>query len=65
MQTKQNNTIIYLSSSPDTSERWDIVAAALRTAGIRDIRPAPMPSLAFTPRHARQSLPLMLCSAEV
>jgi hypothetical protein len=43
MQTKQNNTIIYLPTGPNASERWEIVAAALRMAGIRDIRPAPIP----------------------
>ena len=62
MQTKQNNTIIYLPIGPDANERWEIVAAALRAAGIRDIRPAPMPSQQYTPRHAR---PVLLSSVEV
>lgn len=46
-------TPIYIPAGPDASERWDIVAAALRSAGYTDLRPAPMPSQAYTPRHAR------------
>jgi hypothetical protein len=65
VSTKQN-AIIYLPSSEDTSdERWDIVANALREAGISDIRPAPMPSMAYQPRQRRQRLSVLLCSAEV
>jgi hypothetical protein len=62
MQTKQNNTIIYLPTGPNASERWEIVAAALRMAGIRDIRPAPIPCQQYTPRLAR---PVLLSSAEI
>jgi hypothetical protein len=62
MQTKQNNTIIYLPSGPDASERWDMVAAALRAAGVRDIRPAPMLVQTFQPRHVR---PVLLSSVEI
>jgi hypothetical protein len=60
--SKQNQTIVYLPAGPDVNDRWDIVAAALRAAGITDIRPAPMPSQQYTPRHAR---PVLLCSVEV
>jgi hypothetical protein len=62
MQTKQNNTIIYLPTGPDVNDRWEVVAAALRAAGIRDIRPAPMPCQQCTPRLAR---PVLLSSVEI
>jgi hypothetical protein len=54
MQAK--TTVIYLPCGPDASERWEIVAASLKAAGITDIRPAPMPSLQFLPRHERPAL---------
>lgn len=43
MLNKQN-TVIYLPTGIDANTRWEIVAAALRSVGITDIRPAPMPS---------------------
>lgn len=49
----KNDTAIYIPTGPDASERWDIVAAALRAAGFHDLRPAPMPAQSYTPRHAR------------
>jgi hypothetical protein len=56
---------IYVPAAEDTSdERWDIVAAALRAAGVTDIRRPPMPVQNFTPRQMR-SAPVLLCSAEV
>jgi hypothetical protein len=59
-------TVIYIPAGDDaTAERWDIVAAALRAAGIRDIRPAPMQAQSFKPRHARRTAPVLLSSAEV
>lgn len=58
----KKDTIVYLPMPDDTSDRWNVVAAALRAAGIHDLRPAPMPSLAFQPRHAR---PVLLTSQEV
>lgn len=58
---KQNNTVIYVPVI-DGNERWAMVAAALRAAGISDLRPAPMPTQQFQPRHAR---PVLLSSAEV
>jgi hypothetical protein len=62
----KNDTIIYLPAGDDaTADRWDVVAAALRAAGVTDIRPAPMPSLAFQPRHARLTAPVLVSSAEV
>jgi hypothetical protein len=36
------------------SETWEIVQGALEDVGLSDIRPAPVQSLAFKPRHARQ-----------
>lgn len=61
----QKTTIVYIPRGIDCNERWEAVEDALRVAGISDIRPAPMPAQQFQPRHARQSLPVMLCSAEV
>jgi hypothetical protein len=65
MQTKQNNTIIYLPTGPDVNDRWEVVAAALRAAGITDIRSAPMPCQQYAPRQMRSARPVLLCSAEV
>jgi hypothetical protein len=45
---------IYIPAAADGNEHWAIVAAALRSAGARDIRPAPMQSQTFRLRHARQ-----------
>lgn len=61
MRTKQN-TIIYLPGGLDATDRWAVVAAALKAAGVHDIRPAPLPAQAFQPRHAR---PVLLSSREV
>lgn len=58
----ERTTVVYLPSGTDTSERWEVVAAALRAAGIKDIRPAPMPSQQFQPRLAR---PAFISTAEV
>lgn len=44
MLNKQN-TVIYLPTGIDANTRWEIVAAALCSVGITDIRPAPMPSM--------------------
>jgi hypothetical protein len=52
----KSDTVVYIPSDDDASDRWLIVAAALRAAGYRNLRPAPMPSLAFQPRHRRQRL---------
>jgi hypothetical protein len=63
MPSLMNTATIYVPASEDTSdERWDIVAAALRAAGVVDIRRPPPPAQAFQPRHAR---PVLLSSAEV
>jgi hypothetical protein len=65
MTTKTNmqNATIYVPTAADTSDdRWDMVAAALRAAGVKDIRPAPMPAQSFKPRHAR---PAFIASQEV
>jgi hypothetical protein len=65
MTSKANmkNAIIYVPTVEDTSDdRWDIVAASLRAAGVVDIRPAPMPTQNYVPRQLR---PLMLSSAEI
>jgi hypothetical protein len=56
------NTVIYLPTGIDANERWEMVAASLRAAGITDLRPAPMPAQNYTPRHAR---PVLLSSVEV
>lgn len=61
MSAKQN-TVIYLPLDEDATDRWAMVAAALRAAGITDLRPAPMPAQRFQPRLAR---PVLLASAEV
>jgi hypothetical protein len=55
---------IYVPQPDNASDadRWEIVAASLRAAGVRDIRPAPMPAQNFLPKHAR---PVLLSSAEV
>lgn len=58
----QRTSVIYLPSGPDASERWEVVAAALRAAGISDIRPAPMPAQTYTPRMKR---PTFISSMEV
>jgi hypothetical protein len=42
MQSK--TTTIYLPLGLDANDRWEIVAAALRSVGITDLRPAPMPT---------------------
>jgi hypothetical protein len=60
MQAK--TTTIYLPLDEDASDRWAMVAAALRAAGITDLRPAPMSAQSYTPRHAR---PVLLSSVEV
>jgi hypothetical protein len=60
--TKQNITIYLPAGDDATMERWQVVAAALRAAGITDIRPAPMPSQQFLPQHAR---PVQICSREI
>jgi hypothetical protein len=62
MQTKQNNTIIYLPSGINASERWEAVEYALRQIGITDIRPAPMPAQTFQPKPAH---PVLLSSVEI
>ncbi|MGF7213039.1 hypothetical protein GGE65_007675 [Skermanella aerolata] len=46
-------TTVYIPSGPDASERWDIVAAALRANGITDLRPAPLPAQNYKPRLSR------------
>jgi hypothetical protein len=56
------DTVIYLPQDDDANERWRVVAASLRTAGITDIRPAPMPAQSFTSKYAR---PVLLSSAEI
>lgn len=58
----KKNTTIYLPLYDDATDRWAMVAAALRAAGISDLRPAPMPTQQFQPRHTR---PVLLSSAEV
>lgn len=58
----KTNTTIYLPLDEDANERWQVVAASLRAAGITDIRPAPMPAQQYQPRHAR---PILLASVEV
>jgi|1185.fasta_scaffold2062181_2 hypothetical protein len=64
--SKQNNTIIYLPEGNDaTIDRWQVVAAALRAAGITDLRPAPMPAQQFRPKHLRSASPSLICSAEI
>lgn len=55
-------TVVYLPQHDDANDRWEMVAASLRAAGITDIRPAPMPAQNFQPRLAR---PLVLSSVEV
>jgi hypothetical protein len=65
MTNTLKTAIIYVPCSDDASdERWDIVAASLRAAGVQDIRPAPMPCQQYTPRQMRRA-PVLLCSAEV
>ena len=58
----KTNTTIYLPLDEDATDRWVMVAAALRAAGITDLRPAPMPAQRFQPHHAR---PVLLSSTEV
>lgn len=41
-------------SCRDNWNRWEVVRGALEDEGWTDIRPAPMPSLAYVPRHLRQ-----------
>jgi hypothetical protein len=62
MPVKQNTTIYLPAGDDATMERWLVVAAALRAAGIRDIRPAPMPAQTYQPRHAR---PALISSVEI
>jgi hypothetical protein len=62
MSDNMKNAVIYIPTGPDASERWDMVAAALRAAGVKDIRPAPMPTQQFQPKHAR---PAFISSAEI
>lgn len=59
---KKQNTVIYLPLDEDATDPWQMVAAALRAAGITDLRPAPMPAQQFKPKHAR---PVLLSSVEV
>lgn len=57
------NTVVYIPSDTDaTEDRWAVVAASLRAAGVVDIRPAPMPAQNYVPRHLRSPL---ICSAEI
>lgn len=51
-----DTTIVYLPHDGSASDRWATVAAALRAAGICDIRPAPMPAQQFQPRASRPAL---------
>lgn len=49
--------VVYVPTSDDTSdERWEVVAAALRAAGVVDIRRPPPPAHSFQPRHARPEI---------
>jgi hypothetical protein len=65
MTNTLKTTIIYIPTVEDTSDdRWNIVAASLRAAGVKDIRPAPMPAQSYIPRHARP-VQLLLSSVEV
>jgi hypothetical protein len=64
MTTNLKNSVVYVPSDTDaTEDRWAVVAASLRAAGVVDIRPAPMPAQNFKPRHLRS--PLMLSSVEI
>ncbi len=54
MQSK--NIPIYLPCGIDASERWAVVAASLRLAGFTDIRPAPIDSMTYRPRHQRRPM---------
>jgi hypothetical protein len=60
---KKQNTVIYLPTGDDASERWIIVREALEEAGISDIRPAPMPCQQYMPRQLRA--PVIVRSVEV
>ncbi|UEM08160.1 hypothetical protein JL101_036310 (plasmid) [Skermanella rosea] len=51
-----DTTIVYLPQDGGASDRWATVAAALRAAGISDIRPAPMLAQEFQPRAAHPAL---------
>jgi hypothetical protein len=64
MRTNMTTATIYVPAPEDASaaEKWDIVCAALRVAGVQDIRRPPMKAQNFQPRHAR---PALLSSAEV
>lgn len=62
MTTTTKNAIIYLPADPDAMDRWEVTAAALRAAGVKDIRPAPVAAQTFRPR---LSFPILLCSSEV
>jgi hypothetical protein len=62
MSANLKNAVIYLPSGPDVQDRWEIIAASLRAAGVTDVRPAPMPAQSFQPRHAR---PQYVTSAEI
>jgi hypothetical protein len=59
-----SQAVIYIPQPGDATqaERWDIVAASLRAAGVTDIRPAPMPAQTYVPRQLRS---VMLSSAEI
>ena len=62
MPKNLNATTVYMPLDDEANDRWAMVAASLRAAGITDIRPAPMPAQKFQPRLAR---PLILSSAEI
>lgn len=55
-KTRCIQTIVYLPMDDDATDRWAMVAASLRAAGITDLRPAPPQSLSFKPKHARPAV---------
>lgn len=60
MKTDMKNAVIYIPSGPNVSPSWEAVRGALEAAGVKDIRPAPMPVQSFAP-----ALPVMFRSGEV
>ncbi|GEO42812.1 hypothetical protein SAE02_69600 [Skermanella aerolata] len=58
----KKNAVIYLPPDEDATDLWQVVTAALRSAGITYPRSAPMPAQPFKPKHV---LPVLLSSEEV
>jgi hypothetical protein len=64
MRNRQNKTIVYIPVDDSSDSRWLTVAAALRSAGISDIRPCPMPSQPIQKRPIRP-VPVIISTMEV